>query len=195
MRVLALVVALLVVATGCGADDDATTQPSSTATSRSPRPRPSPAAALVGEWQRLTTCRERVQALSAAGLGQFAAEHAAGEGWLPGVRSPDQIKDRDHPCRGAVPLTHSHFFTEDGQFGSRDDVGEQVDDGTYRVVDDNTIVISKEFGDVTFHYRISDDGSSLLLDPVMPECANKGCFAAQWAVSVAYPGLPWQRNS
>ena len=61
---------------------------------------------------------------------------------------------------GAVPLRHSHFFTEDGQFGSRDDAGDQVDDGTYRAVDDNTIVISKEFGDVTFHYRISDDGST-----------------------------------
>ena len=94
-----------------------------------------------------------------------------------------------------LPLTHSHFFTEDGQFGSRDDAGDQVDDGTYRAIDDNTIVISKEFGDVTFHYRISDDGSTLLIDPVMPECANSGCFAAQWAVSVAYPGLPWQRNS
>ena len=28
-----------------------------------------------------------------AGLGQFAAEHAAVEGWLPGVSSPDQLQD------------------------------------------------------------------------------------------------------
>jgi hypothetical protein len=195
MRVLAVVVTLLVAATGCAAHEDATTQPSATATSRSSHPSASAAAGLVGEWKRLTTCQQRVQALSAAGLGQFAAEHAAGEGWLPGVHSPDQIKDKDHPCRGAVPLTHSHFFTDDGKFGSRDDAGDQVDDGTYLAVDDNTIVISKEFGDVTFHYRISSDGSTLLLDPVMPPCGKTGCFAAQWAVSVAYPGLPWHRSS
>jgi hypothetical protein len=28
----------------------------------------------------------------------------------------------------------------------------------------------------------------------MPPCAKTGCFAAQWAVSVAYPGLPWHRQ-
>ena len=201
MRVLAFAVALLLAATGCSAGEDiisapstTPTQPSSTPTSGS-LPSASPSAELVGEWRRLTTCQQRVEALSAAGLGQFAAEHAAGEGWLPGVHSPDQIKDPDHPCRGAVPLEHSHFFTEDGLFGSRDAAGDQVDDGTYRAIDDNTIVITKEFGDVTFHYRISDDGSTLLLDPVMPECAKSGCFAAQWAVSVAYPGLPWTRST
>jgi hypothetical protein len=34
--------------------------------------------------------------------------------------------------------------------------------------------------------------TSLVLDPVMPNCAETGCFAAQWAVAVAYPGLPWR---
>jgi hypothetical protein len=125
-----------------------------------------------------------VQALKDAGLGRFAAEHAAGEGWLPGVTSPDQIKDPEHPCKGAVPLKHGHFFTADGLFGSRDDGGDQVDDGTYRVLDQNTVVIEKEFGNVTFDYQVRQDGS-LMLDPVMPKCAKTGCFAAQWAVAVA----------
>ena len=35
-----------------------------------------------------------------------------------------------------VRLRHSHFFTADGQFGSRDQDGSQVDDGTYRIVDE-----------------------------------------------------------
>jgi hypothetical protein len=187
------IVALLALA-GCGSDSEPTTRPSS-----SPSPaavshtRPSSASDLVGEWERVTTCQQRVDALEAAGLGQFAAEHAAGEGWLPGVTSPDDIKDPDRPCRGAVALKHTHFFTADGLFGSRDDRGDQVDDGTYKVLDEDTIVISKEFGDVTFNYRIEGDGDTLLLDPVLPKCSKSGCFAAQWAVAVAYPGLTWRR--
>ena len=45
-------------------------------------------------------------------------EVLAGDGWVPGVVDPGQIDDR-HPCRGAVARRHSHFFTADGQFGSR----------------------------------------------------------------------------
>lgn len=146
---------------------------------------------LVGAWERRTTCRQRVQALRAAGLGEFAVEHAASEGWLPDVAVPDDVKDPRHPCKGSVPLLHGHFFTDDGLFGSTDQNGDQVDDGTYRSVDEDTIVIEKEFGDVTMHYRV--DGDELYLDPVLPGCADKGCFAAQWAVAVAYPGLAWSR--
>ena len=90
-----------------------------------------------------------------------------------------------------VAITYLTFFTDDGLFGSTDDQGDQVDDGTYRVIDEDTIVIEKEFGSVRFNYRIHDDGT-LLLDPVMPNCTKNGCFAAQWAVAVAYPGLAWK---
>jgi len=93
--------------------------------------------------------------------------------------------------RRGCSAQHQHFFTDDGLFGSTDDEGNQVDDGTYRKIDKSTIVISKEFGNVRFHYRIR--GGTLMLDPVMPKCATDGCFAAQWAVSVAYPGLAWKR--
>ena len=147
---------------------------------------------IVGEWQRIATCEERVEALNQAELGRFAAEHAAGEGWLPGVTSPEQIKNPDKPCAGAVPLKHGHFFTAEGMFGSRDAEGDQVDDGTYRSIDQDTIVVQKEFGEVTFNYEVLPNGT-LLLSPIMPACTALGCFAAQWAVSVAYPGLPWDR--
>ena len=50
-----------------------------------------------------------------------------------------------------------------------------------------------EFGDITFNYRLEGDGDTLLLDPVLPQCIKSGCFAAQWAVAVAYPGLAWRR--
>jgi hypothetical protein len=192
MRAVILSAVVLLALAGCGSGDDAAATsdrpPPAAKSAASTRP---PTLGLVGEWERVTTCQQRVDALTEAGLGQFAAEHAAGEGWLPGVTSPADIKDPRHPCRGAVPLRHSHFFTADGLFGSRDAEGDQVDDGTYEVVDQDTIVISKEFGDVTFDYRIN--GDSLLLDPVMPECGKSGCFRRSVAIAVAYPGLAWQR--
>lgn len=189
MRVGISTVALVLALAGCSTDEptDAASPTEST------EPTASPTAAIVGHWQRVTTCEERVKALKDAGLGRFAAEHAAGEGWIPEVTSPGQIEDPRHPCEGAVPLKHGHFFTEDGLFGSTDDQGDQVDDGTYRVIDQDTIVIKKEFGNVTFDYQVRD--RSLFLDPVMPACTEAGCFAAQWAVAVAYPGLPWTRVS
>lgn len=147
---------------------------------------------IVGEWIRDTTCAERVKALDDAGLGQFAAEHAAGEGWIPGVTSVEEIDDPKRPCKGAEPLEHGHFFTSDGRFGSRDDSGEEVDDGTYRPTSPTTVVISKEFGDVTFNFTVTRD--TLVLEPIMPDCTKSGCFAAQWAVAMAYPGLTWNRS-
>lgn len=194
MRIAALVGALVLTLSACGgaADDQPAAHPSQTTATADHSSAAPPASALVGSWERVTTCRERVKALQEAGLGEFAAEHASGEGWLPGVTSPDDIKDPGRPCVGAVPLKHGHFFTADGQFGSTDDQGDQVDDGTYQAVDNDTIVVVKEFGEVTFDYRVTDD--ELFLDPVMPDCVKAGCFAAQWAVAVAYPGLPWTRS-
>jgi hypothetical protein len=149
---------------------------------------PSPKTSIVGVWTRLTTCEQRVKALDDAGLGEYAAESVAGDGLIPGVTDADQLEDRNDPCRGAKPVKHSHFFTEDGQFGSLDDTGQQVDDGPYRLVGKDSVVI----GEVTFHYTATRD--TLTLEPVLPGCAKSGCFDAQWAVAVSYNGLPWQRT-
>ena len=176
MRAVPIAAMLAFALVGCGSSDESSGEPAATT-----------GAEIVGSWERLTTCTERVAALRRAGLEEFAVSHVTGEGWIPG----GQIKDPDHrPCRGAVPLEHGHFFTEQGEFGSTDAQGDQVDDGTFRVVDDDTIVIEKEFGEVVVDYRITN--GSLFLDPVIPDCVETGCFAAQWAVSMAYPGLPWR---
>ena len=143
---------------------------------------------LVGEWERETRCDEIVAALDEAGLEQWIPEVAAG--FVPGATGPDAIADPADPCRDAVPLRHSHFFTADGQFGSRDQDGNQVDDGTYQIVDEGTFVVSKEFPDVTFQYAI--DGDSLTLEPAIPVC-SPDCFEAAWSVSVAFPGHAWRR--
>ena len=51
----------------------------------------------------MTRCRELVYALEKAGLDQFVLDNVVGNGFLPGVTSPDQIADPKHPCKGAVP--------------------------------------------------------------------------------------------
>ena len=199
MRVVGPAMLVLLVTSGCADTDSpksvstAAPAPASSSTrTTSSDPSPSGGHGIVGEWERTTTCEERVEALEQVGLGRFATEHAAGEGWLPGVTDPEQIKNTEQPCVGAVPLKHGHFFTADGMFGSRDAEGDQVDDGTYRSIDENTIVVQKEFGEVTFDYEVLPNGT-MLLSPILPACATSGCFAAQWAVSVAYPDLPWDR--
>jgi hypothetical protein len=101
---------------------------------------------LVGEWRRTHKCEEVVEILREAGFkGQVVLENIAGNGFLPGVSSGSEIADVKQPCKGAVPLLHSHFFTADGQFGSKDQNGQQVEDGTYKIVDDRTFVISGGF--------------------------------------------------
>ncbi|MDQ3777630.1 MAG: hypothetical protein M3310_02000, partial [Actinomycetota bacterium] len=171
---------------GCGGSDGETSSADPTSAAESTT---SPAAAsLVGEWERETTCAELVAALRAAGLEKFTLEFVAGNGFVPRVRSPDQIADPHQPCRGAVPRKHSHFFTEGGRFRSRDWNGDDVDDGRYRVSGDE-LVISKEFPDVTFRYRI--EGDSVTFEPAIPV----GCstFRCAWSVSMAYPGKKWSR--
>jgi hypothetical protein len=189
---LILISSLTLLAAACGGADGK----SGTASATSAAPTTTGAAAavaspLVGEWRRTQTCEEVLGILTKAGFNkQVVLENIAGNGFLPGVSSPDQIADPEHPCQGAVPQAHSHFFTADGQFGSKDQQGDQVDDGTYKLVDDRTFVVSKEFPDVTFHYQVT--GDTIRFDPVMPSCAP-GCFEAMWSVMVAFPGETWER--
>ena len=145
---------------------------------------------IVGTWERETRCEELVSALTDAGLERWVLEAVAGNGFVPGVTSPDGIADPGNPCDGAIPRIHAHFFTDDGRFGSLDWNGEQVDDGTYTLVGDDTFVVSKEFPDVTFHYVI--DGEAITFEPLIPNC-SPDCFEAAWSVSVAYPGEAWVR--
>ena len=144
MRVAVNLMAILLVVVGCGGDEpQATTEPTPSA---SPSSSVSPPAAtpsenplnspIVGEWERVMTCQERVAALEQAGLGQFAAEHVAGNEMVPGISFDEpELIDPEHPCEGAVPRKHGHFFTSAGSFGSTDHQDRQVDDGTFEVVD------------------------------------------------------------
>jgi hypothetical protein len=183
------VATLAVLVAACTGGGDATT-------AGSPAPTPSTssssaaAPALVGQWQRIQRCSELVGLLRKAGMPAAVPEMLAEDGWVPGVDDPAQIDDR-HPCRGAVARKHSHFFTADGQFGSRDTAGEQVDDGQYELVGDDRFVINPGDSDaVTFHCTVT--GDSLRISPEIPAC-RPDCFPAVWSVAVAYDGYTWQR--
>jgi len=148
---------------------------------------------IVGRWQQLHTCQELVDALNALGLGALAPG-------MVGDYFPDQTFDelaaKYDLCEGAKPQQHSHFFTASGLFGSLDQFGNQVDDGTYVNVDSNTIQITKEFGVTTFDYSIQ--GGILQLTPIITDKQRRdalrqpeGFLAAGWMVSMSYPGSKW----
>jgi hypothetical protein len=157
-------------------------------------------APLVGRWQRTTTCQELVAALKKAGLGALAPyawqgqTSTTGQGsFKPGSPKPTKA----HPCSGAISRLHSHFFNRQGQFGSLDWLGGQVDDGPYKIINDHTVHIGN--GPVNFRFRILN-GNKLMLTPVLTKAmvrqavAHPAKFsAAGWAVSVAYAGHTWKR--
>jgi hypothetical protein len=190
-----VVVILTVGLAACSSSDrgpgDTATSTQATATTASSASA-SAATPLVGQWQRLQRCSELERVMTKAHLRSALLESIAEDGWIPGVTQIDQIKDPAHPCMGSVARKHSHFFTEDGQFGSLDAKGQQVDDGSYRLVGDDTLVIdAADRKAVTFHYKITG-GDTLTLTPVIPNCAPK-CFEAGWSVAVASPGYTWHR--
>ena len=147
------------------------------------------AASLVGTWARTTTCAELTSALRSAGVSKLVNEMVVGNGFIPGVRNPGQLRDPSRPCLGAVPRKHSHFFLKNGEFGSLDWNGDPTDDGRYRVSKPGTVTILKEFPKVSFRYQIR--GKEIKLTPLIP----KGCqtFRCAWAISVAYPAKTWKR--
>jgi hypothetical protein len=146
-------------------------------------------ASLVGTWARTTTCAELANAFRSAGMTKLVNEMVVGNGFIPGVQSPGQLRDPANPCVGAVPRKHSHFFLKNGEFGSLDWNGDPVDDGRYRVAKPGTVTIFKEFPKVTFRYQVR--ANAISFTPLVPN----GCqtFRCAWAISVAYPGKTWKR--
>ena len=155
-------------------------------------PSASAASDLVGEWVGTHDCDQIVAMLNEAGLQEFTLEQVWGNGLVPGVDTEAEIEDPDHPCVGAVPREHSHFFTEDGGFGSRDFDGSQVDDGAYEIVEPGVVEINgSRFGYVV-------EGDTLTLEPLPVDvsgCTTKECrFPAAWVLMVALPGSTWMRE-
>jgi hypothetical protein len=137
-------------------------------------------------WQGVHDCEGIAEALGAAGFDEAViVENIVGNGLLPGVESPDEVADVTTACEEATPLEHSHEFTAAGQFFSYDQDGEEVDFGTYELVDEDTLSIgAPDRPGVEFDFTI--EGDHLTLTPQL----TSGCleFECQWAVMVA---MPW----
>jgi hypothetical protein len=80
-------------------------------------------------------------------------------------------------------------------FGSLDKNEQQVDDGTYEIIDAHTFTI----GDSTFRYTVTG-GDTLTLEPVITRTQRRETRASRqdfttgsWMVSVAYEGTTWKR--
>ena len=193
--VVVLGVALISVAcsTGTTSLDSSSIPPAATfAAPSEPTPQASPPA-IVGEWVGVHDCQRIASMLKEAGLDEYLAEQVNGNGLIPGVDSESDTLDPSSPCAEAVPRSHSHFFTADGRFGSKDFLGQQVDDGSWRLEGDDVVVING----TPFRYHI--EGDELTLEP--PDVAPTNCgapdcgFLATWVRMVAMPGTTWKRGT
>lgn len=164
-----------------------TTSPPSSATT-------SPIASeIVGFWHRAHTCEEMLAAFEAAGL---AESHV---GWLQGnFYGGEPGPTGDDPCAGASgPLEHSHWFTADGEFGSHDENGEEVDGGDYVAVDADTLSFpshANEFGyedELVVDYVIEDE---VVFDVTLPEQCDAPCQEAYALALSAFASGPWAKG-
>jgi hypothetical protein len=182
---------VLLASAGCSSS------PTTIATPTSPSPTqsmiPTPLSPLVGQWELNRTCAAIVKSLTQAGLADLIPQDIGETLKLP-VNAPLPASwDPKHPCADARPPTeHSHTFWADGTFNSYDQNGQQVDDGSYRIVNDHTFIIGGGTP-MTFHYLVNGDTIKFRL--VMPkECSTKHCRnVLAWAFAVAYSGQTWTR--
>jgi hypothetical protein len=186
-----LLVALAVLAAGCGSSEsEPSAEPTTAATTESAAP------LIVGRWEQVHSCPQLVKALEKAGLGAVAP--AIVGDYFPD-QSPKQLARKPDLCKGATPQRHAHFFTEDGLFGSLDQDENQVDDAPYEVVNDHLVRIGEGEIKGEFRYGIAD-GPALVLHPVITAADKRRALArplqfspAGWQVAVSYDGLPWKR--
>ena len=152
---------------------------------------------LVGTWTRTQDCQAMLTAFEEADL---AASHPE---WIIGnwVGDPADVQvDPNNLCAKArPPEEHFHFFTEDGQFGSLDAAGNQVDDGNYAAVDNDTVSFPShgtEFGydgDILVDYAVNGDTAEFEVQ-VPPECDSSCLQAHAWALSAFFGGERWTRT-
>ena len=122
--------------------------------------------------------------------------------------TPQKLATKKDICAGsAPPAAHSHFFTASQKFGSLDETGKQVDDGSYLAQAPDLYICDSKLPDCTppganghWHYTIS--GDQLQLTPVIKPAQRVSALAhpldfsqAAWMVSLALPSHAWTRTS
>jgi hypothetical protein len=119
----------------------------------------SPVASLVGRWKQganVHTCGHYVRGMDEEGLleaVESSPPYVPGESW-------QQVAEQF--CNGSLEdwdVDHYHFFTAEGLFGSLNQDEQQVDDGTYKILDTHTFSI----GPSKFRYTVR--GDTLKMDP------------------------------
>jgi len=145
---------------------------------------------IVGRWQQDHRCQQLVDALDALQLAALAPGMVGD--YFPD-QTPEELSAKPDLCSGARPLQHSHFFTASELFGSLDQDWNQVDDGTYVTVNEDTLKI----GGATFDFMIQ--GDTLSLEPRITTKQRKEALrnplafsTAGWMVAVSYPGTTWK---
>jgi hypothetical protein len=192
--------AVVILAAGCGSNEsrgaqqqsaESTTATAETTTASSSTSTP----AIVGRWKRVLKCPEVVMAVDDAGLGAIAPSVVAE--YFPGI-STKQIAQRDHPCEGAKPFVHYHFFNDAGAFGSLDQNEKFVGGTSYEIIDEGRFRIGNTDSGVVFRYQV--EGDALSLSPVLSPGMKKQalahpltCSRACLAIAVSYPGHQWKR--
>ncbi len=191
MRRLLLAWAMVVVGCSGPATEPSPGAPTAEAAPSAPVPSAAPASAsaaaaipLVGEWLGEHRCEQIVEILTAADLPEQIPEAIVGNGLLPGVTSPAAIPDPADPCAGTIVVPHSHLFAADGTFASFDGQHQQVDDGTWTLVDEDTFQI----GETRFTFVVDADDLTLEPDPSAVGTDDYG-----WATMVSLPGQVWHR--
>ena len=154
---------------------------------------------LVGTWRRERKCEEQVRLMKEAGLAELIPEWVTPSEFAH-VSSTQSLGPSEDPCQGVKDgnLPHDHVFYKDGRFASVDDQGEFVDDGTYKLTDDRTVVLGDnppEDGTAA-HFRFSNDFDTVTFDVVIPDmdtCSERCRENTAYGIAVFYSGLPWQR--
>jgi hypothetical protein len=154
----------------------------------------SPIASLVGRWKQeanVHTCDNYVRGMDAEGL--LAAVESSPR-YVPGESWQEVAKQF---CKRSLEdwnVVHYHFFTAGGLFGSLNQDEQQVDNGTYKILDTHAFSIGRS----KFHYAVR--GDTLKMDPLITAAQRKEALAkpgkftpAVWMVSVAVPGTSWHR--
>ena len=152
---------------------------------------------IVGSWTRTQSCREQLAAFEAKGLAEVA-----GYAWITSNWVPNAPPRSSRFCDGAIkPTPHTHFFTADGQFGSRDQNAVQVDDGDFTISSPGVLTFPShrtEFAydrQITVSYTVQ--GNAATFDVTVPSgCAkDSSCVKAYgWALSAFFAGAPWERS-
>lgn len=205
VRLAPVLVAILVASCGgaAGQPTQDSGRPSIAATAVAPATAP-PASisSLLGTWRRIGACQPFVDAMLAAGFGDRIG--TADGLWMAGGVTPKGT-DPTAPdyCSGATTVAHSHFFHADGKFGSLDENGQQVDDGTFVLRGSDVI----DFGTLQVRFAIDASDHLRFVEIIAPDrCPQSGfgdgspdssglvdCSTDHaWAISAFYPG-PYDR--